>query len=149
MDFDNNLSDQNLPAFRKEEVGSDYAILPTIEVEPPQAPRADKIGGLDEAHLQTIRRHSSSIVANGGDSGIGAGEDETAADGTQSRADVQEAIVIEPWYEDLEIHDKSEGATIVDPTTQERFFWTDPITTLKREIWRPGNHPTAKTTGSD
>lgn len=47
-------------------------------------------------------------------------------------------MTIEPWYEDLEALDRSEGAIVVDPLTPERYFWTDPATTVKREIWRPG-----------
>lgn len=51
---------------------------------------------------------------------------------------LQEEITIDVWFRDLEVHDKNEGATIVDPQSVERYFWTDPITTIKREIWRPG-----------
>lgn len=68
-----------------------------------------------------------------------------ARDATASKSDppaqgtaVSSGITIDPEFEVLEVHDKEEGALMVDIGTPERYFWTDPITTLKREIWRPG-----------
>ena len=67
---------------------------------------------------------------------------EQEARAAEAETELDEEITIDSGFADLEEYDIAEGATIADPLSAERYFWTDPITTIKREIWHPGTlHP--------
>lgn len=58
----------------------------------------------------------------------------------------KQGIAIDEHYQDLEEYDKANGAFVLDPASGARELWRDPITTVQREIWCPGDGNGDKTT---